>query len=211
MGVRSFEGLISAVSAPDVPVETRVIAGEMLGLGHEVWDPNLCVEALLIALKDQKVTLRDVAARSLRFFSHKESLQPLIAAALEDESPVVRVAAIQVLQYVGDESAVGPLITMLRNQGETLSLRTLAAEVLGHLRAGQAVSVLIEALTDDSEEMRFYAAFSLGLIGDERALPELMRLAGEDQAPIHGMWSVSKEASDAIERIRQRSGAEPYL
>ncbi len=193
-GVNSFEGLLLAVSDQGISIDVRIIACEMLGLGYKVWDQDQCVRALLVALKNEDVRFRDVAARSLRYFAHKQSLHEIS----------VRVAAIQTLQYIGDERAIEPLINIFSTPDETLSLRTLAAEVLGHLHAKRAVSALIEALSDSSAELRFYAAFSLGLIGDERALPELGRLAIEDQTSIPGMWSVSKEASDAIEKIKSR-------
>lgn len=80
-----------------------------------------------------------------------------------------------------------------------------AAEALGHISDKRATDSLIKSLEDVSVEVRFWAAFALGEIGDPKAIPELKRLAARDSAILPHWGSVSLEAQKAINRIRRSS------
>jgi HEAT repeat protein len=88
-----------------------------------------------------------------------------------------------------------------------------AAEALQCSHEPRAIGPLIEALRDASAEVRFWAAFALGELGGlgtpgvSEAVPELERLAATDQEVVPGWWSVSKEAADALDRLR--AGTDP--
>ena len=65
----------------------------------------------------------------------------------------------------------------------------------------RAVEPLIRALSDPDEDVRWQAAWALGVIGEARALPELERVAQEDRSE-----NVAEAARRAAERIRRRMG-----
>ena len=66
-----------------------------------------------------------------------------------------------------------------------------------------AEAVLIALLQDDSAIVRFWAAFALGKLKTERALPALEALT-DDDAPVPRWWTVGEEAADAIDWIEGR-------
>jgi hypothetical protein len=59
---------------------------------------------------------------------------------------------------------------------------------------------LVEALKNDSPEIRFWAAFALGKIGSRTSIPAL-RKAAKDKTLHKGWWTVGEEAQDAITEI----------
>ncbi len=115
-------------------------------------------------------------------------------------------AAAYSLGLLGDHRAVDPLLACLADRSEDPRVRGFAAEALTGPSERRAVPALIAALGDPSVEVRFWAAFALGELGDPAALSALQQLAQTDEATLPGWWSVSDEAAAAIESIRARRG-----
>jgi HEAT repeat protein len=63
------------------------------------------------------------------------------------------------------------------------------------------MTVLLKELGDASREVRFWCAFALGQITEQRAISALKRLAASDRRIVKGFWSVAKEADDALRSI----------
>ncbi len=93
------------------------------------------------------------------------------------------------------------------------SIRGHAAEGVGNLLAytkratlrRHATLRLVEHLTDDAPEVRFWTAFSLGQLRARYARSALAALVGDDEV-LPGWWSVGEEAADALDTI---AGREP--
>jgi HEAT repeat protein len=106
--------------------------------------------------------------------------------------------------------AVDALLRTLADVAEETEIRAHAAEALGHMadrlgeREGDVLAALLRSLTDTSAYVRFWSAFALGNLGDERAIPALERLAERDTQSVPGWWSIRKEALDSIDQIRLR-------
>jgi HEAT repeat protein len=106
--------------------------------------------------------------------------------------------------------AVDSLLGALRALHEDENVRAHAAEALGHLadrlgeRESEVLAALLHALRDPSAHVRFWAAFALGNLGDEAAIPALERLAARDTESVPGWWSIRKEANDSIKQILLR-------
>ncbi|KQC04186.1 MAG: hypothetical protein APR53_03745 [Methanoculleus sp. SDB] len=73
-----------------------------------------------------------------------------------------------------------------------------AAEALGRMRDERAVEPLIKRLHDDDWRVRLKAAWSLGQIGDPRALPHLRRLMKDRSEAVADM------AGEAVRGIQTR-------
>lgn len=70
-----------------------------------------------------------------------------------------------------DDENIDKLINMLRDTNQILPLRLLAIEQIAEKSEGdKGVQVLIEALSDDEQEIRAYAAEMLGKMKSKRAL-----------------------------------------
>ncbi len=92
-------------------------------------------------------------------------------------------------------------------------IRGHAAEGVGNLLAytkqatlrRHATLRLVEHLTDDAPEVRFWTAFSLGKLRARSARSALAALVGDDEV-LPGWWTVGDEAADALDTI---AGREP--
>jgi HEAT repeat protein len=83
-------------------------------------------------------------------------------------------------------------------------VRGHAIEALGVMKARETVFDLVTRLSDESPEVRYWAAYSLGQIGDPQSIPALERMAADDDAelglPVNR--SLKQEALEALEAIR---------
>jgi len=136
------------------------------------------------------------------------AVEPLIEA-LKDGSPIVCWRAAWALGEIGDRRAVKPLIEVLKEfeSGESSRLSGFPAsealwgvyEALGKLGDERGIGQLLKVLKEGYSSGRYWAARALGEMRDARALPELERVAREDEIP-----SVTKAAKEAIEKIKER-------
>jgi len=101
-------------------------------------------------------------------------------------------AAASKLRRYGKE----PLLSALKHSNPLVRAR--AAHLLGLLKDPTVQEVLITMTKDSDAHVRMWSAFSLGEIGNEKALPVLALLA-KDQVEV-----VRLEAVEAIEKIKKR-------
>lgn len=199
-GVDSFDDLLTIVQDTTMDVEKRTVACWILGAFGE----KRAARALSIALDDDDLGVRWEAAKSLSMLGNKRYLRKVITVALKSKDIESRKAAVYALGWYGDERAIEPLVNILTENSEDPELRGNAAEALANMGATSAVVPLMAALRDASIEVRFWAAFALGEVGDLQTVPELKGLASEDTSVLDGWWSVKKECLDSIRRIRRR-------
>lgn len=100
-----------------------------------------------------------------------------LARLLEHKDPVVQYEAAEALGNLGDEKAVGPLITALKRD-EFSGVRWKAAEALSKI-GNPAVEALIAALQYPDDDVRWKAAIALGEIGNPDAVEPLIRLLSD--------------------------------
>ena len=119
---------------------------------------------------------------------------------LKDRDGWIRSSAASRLGELHAKEAVKELTKLLKIDRDSL-VRSSAASALGDLgdEAKEAVAVLIETMkTDQIVGVRLEAAVALGNIGNNEAIPELTRLALEDEDIRVRSW-----AADAIRKIQQ--------
>jgi len=101
-----------------------------------------------------------------------EEIKTLIEA-LKDKDDRLRGYAAYALGWIGDLSAVDPLINaMLADKNKNVS--TFAANSLGKIGDIRSIDALINALKNKNHPARDRAALALGQIGDTRAVPDLI-------------------------------------
>lgn len=199
----------------------RARAAEFLGMSRN----SRALEPLVQLLKDEEPIVRGAAASALGKLGDRRAIPPLIEAlregagepymrhvieALRDldgpmvldaliealgyEQPTVRSGAAEALARLGDRRAIPPLVEMLRGQGP----RDSAARALAAFGRA-AVEPLIGLLDHPNKDVRFFAAKSLGEIGDPSAAGPLTKLLGDEYI------IVRKKAAQALAEIGRAS------
>lgn len=118
---------------------------------------------------------------------------------LKNRDGWIRSEAASRLGELKAKEAVKELAKLLEEDRDSL-VRSHAASALGDLgeEANEAVKVLIETMKNDRTiGVRLEAAVALGNIGSEDAIPELTKIAMEDEDIRIRSW-----AADAIRKIR---------
>jgi HEAT repeat protein len=132
-----------------------------------------------------------------------DTVQSLVAL-LKAERPDTRAAAAYVLGFGRCASARGVLEEVVDDIQEEPFVRGHAAEALAYIPSKESVDVLLRHLTDESSDVKYWCAFALGQIGDDRAVPALTQLAERAREECHKGFSLRDEARDALAHIRQR-------
>ena len=125
------------------------------------------------------------------------------------------------LSFTFEPRAIPHLLDLLNDPQRPAIVRTRAAEGIGnclpdrvvrrqHSRLyRRCVTALVAALDDPYPDVRFFAAFSLGKLRAQAALPRLRQLVEHDMTQASGMWSVKEEAVDAIHSIEHGYSPDP--
>lgn len=207
-GVSSFRALLKSVNDDTKPLEARVTACWLLPrLKPTKRQQEQIADALLSLFSAEDADLRYqavIGVGDLHIVSD-DAIRAL--EALIDSSSDVETRKLAVYSYgrIANSEGVDILISVIRNQAEDASLRGMAVEAVSNIGDGSLAPMLIDLLSDPSDEVRFWSAFSLGIVGGEDAIPALMRLANEDHKVLPGWGSVSDEAVNAIENIKRSS------
>ena len=101
-----------------------------------------------------------------------------LSRLLEHKDPQIQYEAAEALGNIGDEKAIGPLITALKRD-EFSGVRWKAAEALSKI-GNPAVEQLIATLQYPDDDVRWKAAIALGEIGNPDAVEPLIQLLSDD-------------------------------
>jgi HEAT repeat protein len=129
----------------------------------------------------------------------------LIATLQHGRRPLNRTAAAYAMQGIKTVRTIGALERALADRSEHPRVRGQAAESLIYNHRSRSHNVLMKELGDSSKEVRFWCAFALGQIAEQRAISALKRLAASDRRIVQGFWSVRKEADDELRNIENNN------
>ncbi|MBT8506924.1 hypothetical protein AZH53_00575 [Methanomicrobiaceae archaeon CYW5] len=211
----SGKGHVVAGSIPDVRAETARLSGE----GADPWvPPHLPGMAPLVAcLRDEDAGVRARAAealgtlgwdagseedRALLYFARQEweklsgmgdaAVELLIHTLEHDRKKTIRKHALDILRRRGDPRALAVFTHALRDDYSLIRWEApLALEGLGAI----AVPALIGALDHEDRLTRRWAVEALGRIGDASVLPQISRMAWDEDI------EVSRAAMEAVEAL----------
>lgn len=169
-------------------------------------------EALKIKLHDPEIWVRQVAlAELLKPSVDAAPALPVIAACLDDPSPVVRELAIVVLGQIGEPAVLA--LTRALAEDQAVGIRIAAASGLARIGSGAvpAIEALCRCLRDSDNLLRWQASFTLGKIGKE-AVPWLRRLVNLPdplvcEAAINALGWIGPEAIDALPDVEHKAAA----
>lgn len=164
-------------------------------------DPSTVLERAFASSLDRVLT--EVAKALARLDA--KTAAPTLIAVLEQNEPSRQWVAAWGLGLLRAREAAPALRRAALGPSVDLRVRQHAIEALGYVDDGRAVPDLAGLLLHLAPEIRYWTAFALGQIGDERPIAALQRLADEDAAVTGGGLSVRHAALDAIETIRARA------
>nr|MDO8078634.1 HEAT repeat domain-containing protein [Candidatus Freyarchaeota archaeon] len=193
---RDVDGFVEALG--DRSSEVRAYAVMAL---HDIGGEKTTQALIRTLREDENSYVRWRAANALEI-GDPRAVEPLIRALQEDEDYSVRSTAARVLGEIGDPRAVEPLIRALQ-EDEDWEVRESAAMALAEFEGDRVVEALIQALRDGESVVRMKAAWSLGIIGDARALEPLREAVEreESEAAIIKMWDAITDIEDQQEEV----------
>ncbi len=196
--------LLVLLRDPGASPESRVQACWLLRALEE----RRAIPVLIKIVQDRELeaVLRREATQALGILRSKRAVRPLIEILLDpDEDEWVRRLAAHTLGWLNDPRGRDVLFRVIKDPHVPPEIRGDAIEALTGFIDVRAVPTLLEQLRDPSPEIRFWAVFSLGQLADTDVIPELERIANHDDAVVPGLWSLRREARDAIQIIRDRA------
>ncbi|MBD3319995.1 MAG: hypothetical protein GF350_02765 [Chitinivibrionales bacterium] len=166
-------------------------AGAVIAIGSDA------VKPLVSALEHPAWPVRAQAAYSLGEIGDLKADKHLIRT-LTDTSLFVRDKTMSALVNLNNPR---PLIRALRDRDSDLKKNVI--EVLGAMKAADAVEPLIRQLENRDSYVREKAAYALGEIGDSRAVEPLIGLLDDN------ISFVRHNAIEALEKIGDKSAIQP--
>lgn len=199
-GVSDSHSLPDAIVSESLPNDVRAwacwAAGQLrLGIG-------------LASLLDVMRTSTDrgllyEAAKAISLIGGTQAADELVSLLGQRRVTSSLAAAVWALGAMEAHGAVDAIGALLADPASDVELREHAAEALGRLHADELGPRLLSCLEDRAPEVRFSAAYALGMIGYTAALGKLSELASADVSTIPDGRVVADEARWAIQQIRQ--------
>lgn len=127
----------------------------------------------------------------------------LLEELAEDANAECRARSIGALAKLFPRSSQALAIKLL-NDPEWF-VRVASIDALSQLKSKSAIPTILFLLNSDEDEcVRSWAAFFLGVVGDDSVIPSLVKCIDEDKGTDHEGTPIAETASKAIHKIRSR-------
>ena len=171
--------------------------------------------ALVKTAADTDFHVRRESVEALKAIGDAELANPVLAAALEDKDPSVRVAALDALTEFGAASV--PVLANALSKPDTRYWAALAIGELGPVAKG-ALPQLTEALADEHPEVRREVLLAIGRLGAEAApaVPAISPLVADKEqsvrsAAAYALGQIGPPAKPALEALREGMNSKDEL
>ncbi|MCP4398102.1 MAG: HEAT repeat domain-containing protein [bacterium] len=157
---------------------------------------------LVVPFLIKALSVGNIGLQNVRF--HNSALEclteighltiPYLTTALQDPDKDVRIAAANVLGTIRHHDACDALIEALHD--EHINVRYAVVEALSRIPSQKSVIPLTQVLEHDEDWLKLPAISALGHIGDYRATPYLMKIAGHPlflQTVVEALGNVGDE------------------
>jgi aminopeptidase N len=162
------------------------------------------------ALRNDKAWgVRATAADTLGQVGGASASKLLLAALDSKDAPWVCSRIVSALGNFKDDATVAAKLSSVAKQDDSYRARASALQALGRLKAPAAFSTLEAAVSADSPDgiLRNAALRSLGLLGDDKAVPLLLQWSAPGKpidsrtAAIHSLAHLQKDNTDITKQI----------
>ena len=214
IGAKDADAELHAAAAKSDPF-LQMIAAWALAKLHPDDQAALkaAVDKLTQGLKNENVTIRNAAAKSLQSLkAPPEMVAPGLVALMNDPNPDMHANAIEAIASLG-ESVVPKVANALKNP----QLRGPAVRVLRKLgpKAAGAVQPLVDAANGADPKVRTEIQFALAAIGPAAAPATDMLIqslaskdAGERESALFALRKIGPGAKAAVQRLTRRMQAD---
>jgi HEAT repeat protein len=195
IGKNAIDQLIDALQHEKWYVRRKIL--EILG---ELQDKRV-INSLIEIIKEEKNSyVRETCVESLGKIGEKATI-PFLISLLNDKDPQVRIEASLAL---GKMKAVRAVESLCHNLStKNAGVRWAAVRAIGVIKDAKAAVIPLISLLDEEKEIesniRDWAAWALGEIGDIRAVKTLLNALKKDKSP-----DVRQEAELALEEIAKK-------
>ncbi len=184
-------GTLAETIDREVKVEALVAAGRLGDAG--------VLDDVLPLMEHQEIAMHEAATFTLGRSGDRRAV-PALIKALDYRRPSVQVLACLGLAQIDDPRSGPALVAALKDAGHTDSVRAACAYAIGVRRYAAGVPALLAALEDNRGEAQRLAAWSLGQIGDGKALGPLIRAyfsrAGSDADEL--VWAIGRASGAGL-------------
>ena len=169
--------------------QTRLHAAEALGYAGN----DASIPPLMTALRDEVISVRFAAARSLTRLECNDSVETILHS-LDVPGEVSQRRVAEILSVLGD-GASESILKVLKIPSASDGVISIAARLAGMLRLHKAVPMLSELLRHDMDNVRLNSVRSLSSINDQSCIGGIASL-GEDPS-----WEVRSSVMQALGRL----------
>jgi HEAT repeat protein len=173
---------------------------------------NAALPSLLAALKHPEWLVRLHAVEALGKSRSADAVEPLLWVLFNDQDQAIREDVVRALGQLGDGRALEFLVTVMKEPG----LRPLAVDALGRIGDRRAVLTLIAVLEgsdrpvasrtvagcgdswNEEMETRGAAVRALGSLGDESAIPILLKALDQTVTRADAAAALAKFGSKVV-------------
>ncbi|MCY1063977.1 HEAT repeat domain-containing protein [Nannocystis sp. RBIL2] len=194
-GVKTYDDLLAFAGSEHEADLRETACWYLARLGNQRAFPTLarCLAA-------ESVELRGGAARWLGILGGDDAIARLVQCLESDPDSYVRMYAAHALGVIADKRAFEALRAALHRPGEAPHVRGMAAESLACIFDPRGIDELLLVLDDPSAEVRYWAVFALGQLGDASLIPWLRPLLADHECP-PGLIPISEEVAETIEEL----------
>ena len=173
----------------DIRVDAIIAAGRL-------GDPHV-IPALLRLGVHRSVAMRQASVFALGLTKSPKAISPLLQHLTDPDQSVQTLACLGLAQHK-DLRSVDAMIGVATDSRRHRNARSACTFGLGLTKSVNALPAMITILEHNNDNLQRLAAWSLGNLGDPRAIPPLLRglfvTKGEIQATIQ--WSLTQLSSD---------------
>jgi HEAT repeat protein/tRNA A-37 threonylcarbamoyl transferase component Bud32 len=202
-GSMDVEQLCRLIKDPDLRIQSKAIDA-IVKLNH----PRT-VHYLLDPLQDESENARRAAVEVLNEIGNVNAIKDLLIA-IKDNDWWVRSRAADALGRIGGKKVVDAVIQLIKDKDEYV--RRSAIEIINATKDERTYDALVEALGDADWWVRERAVDGLAELGNQKAIPVLIKLLNKESANVQMVALLIKAlaklgAKEAIEPIIERLSA----
>ncbi|MBA2541644.1 MAG: HEAT repeat domain-containing protein [Deltaproteobacteria bacterium] len=161
-----YIGTLTEALEREVRVDALIAAGRL-------GDPRVLTDVLPL-MEHPELAMREAATFTLGRSGDKRAV-PALLKALTDRRPSVQTLACLGLAQIDDGRVVGAAVATLGDARKDDVTRAACAYAIGVRKSNAGIPALLGALVDNRGEAQRLAAWSLGQLGDAKALGPLIR------------------------------------